>query len=124
MDDSTTFAPPIEYVKRFYDFNKKLGYYPKIEASSINEGNTWKKCQELAFELIRTDLEDGWEVDQSSWGPWCIKYQSTTSWNWMGYILLGVFTGGIGFFLPFLVGGKNFIELRGVEVTLRRRKKT
>src|SRR3972149_10723410 len=121
MDSSTTFTPAVEYAERYYDFKKKLGYYPRIEADWITEGNTWNKCQELAFKLIRADLEDGWEVDQSSWGTSCIKHQrikvGITSWDigyWIAYILLSMITAGIGFFILPFVMGKTFIELKGV----------
>jgi len=131
MNSLTTFRPPVEYAERYYDFKEKFAHYPRIEAASITEGNTWHFSQELAFKLIGADLEEGWEVDPSSWGPSCIKHQRIkvciSSWDtsdWIAYILLSMLTAGFGFFiLPFTMG-KNFVELKGVEVRLRRFRKT
>jgi hypothetical protein len=131
MTSSTVFTPSFEYAERYYDFRKTYGSYPRIEADSMTDGNTWNKCQEIAFKVIRSDLEQGWEVDQQAWGPSCIKHQrikvGITSWDigyWIAYILLSMITAGIGFFILPFVMGKVFIELKGVEVRLRRLKKT
>jgi hypothetical protein len=122
-------VPAWEYSDRYYDFKKTLGYYPRIESDSISAGNNWNWCQEIAFKALRSDLDEGWEVDQATWGPACIKYQhlkvGITSWDlgyWIAYILLSLVTAGIGLLvLPFVMT-KNFVELRGVEVRLRRPK--
>jgi hypothetical protein len=131
MTLSTVFTPSYEYTEHYYDFKKILGSYPRIQADSITEGNSWDICQEIAFNIIRPNLKQGWEVDQQAWGPSCFNYQrkqiGITSWSigqWIIYILLGTATAGIGFFvLPFVMGN-TFIELQGVTVQFSRLTKT
>ena len=117
-----------EYSERFYDFRQKYGGYPLVEGSFISK-ETWDTWEEKAFGLMRTDLESGWEVDPSAWGPQCIKYEkrrvnllSRSAGAWVAYIIIGIVTYGIGFLIvPFFLR-RDFIELKGIDVRLARKR--
>lgn len=128
MNQSTTFLPPVEYKKVHYDFKQGFGHYPRIKGDFFSDDHVWQKSQELAFRLIRADLLDGWEVDQSAWGMSCFTYKKLKlgmgSWDasqWGLYLLLGLGTLGISLIIfPFIKN--SYIELQGVDVRLRRAK--
>ena len=117
-----------EYSERFYDFKKMYGGYPLVEGSFVSQ-DVWNIWQSKAFELMRADLESGWEVDPSAWGAYCIKYEkkrinllSRSGGAWIIYIIFSVVSYGIGFFIiPFFMY-RDFIELKGIDVRLMRKR--
>jgi len=127
MTASKTSGKAREYSERFYDFKKKYGYYPLVEGSFVSQ-EVWDIWQSKAFELMRADLESGWEVDPSAWGAYCIKYEkkrinllSRSVGAWIIYIIFSVVTYGIGLLVIPLFMFRDFIELKGVEVRLTRK---
>jgi hypothetical protein len=113
-----------EYAERFYEFKG----HPLVEGSFITR-EQWATWEARAFELMRADLNAGWEVDQSVWGSYRIKHKnrrvnmlSRSLAAWVVYIIIGMVTFGIGFLVaPFLMYG-NFMQFEGIEVRLMRRK--
>lgn len=122
-------SPNIEYVTREFDF-KRYGSLPKVHGDHTPR-ELWNIWEERAFKLIRRDLDEGWEVDQSAWGPSCLNYRYVSGgmgdWdigNWIAYILLSVATFGIGFLILPFVMRPRYIEIMGMTVRLRRRRST
>ncbi len=87
----------------------------------------WVSTEGYIRSDLRSEFEQGWEADPSSWGPGCIEYQTRTvgmsHWGggqWLIYIIIGFVSYGIGFLiLPFLMRYQILEPLR-VKVRLRR----
>lgn len=119
----------IEYITRRFDFSR-YGPYPKVYGDHTPK-ELWNLWEERVFKLIKTDLNDGWEVDQSAWGPSCLEYQikhggmmSWTAGHWIAYIMLSLVTAGIGFFILPFVMKVTYFEINGLNVRLRRPTRT
>ncbi len=115
-----------EYVERVYDFKRKYGSYPLVEGSFVSK-EIWDTWEAKAFEIMKAELNSGWEVDPSNWGAHCLKYEkkrinllSRSAGAWVIYIIISIVTYGIGFFIvPFFMN-RDFLEIRGFEVRLQK----
>ncbi|MBM3182363.1 MAG: hypothetical protein FJZ86_18760 [Chloroflexi bacterium] len=111
-----------EYAERFYEFKG----HPLVEGNGITK-DIWDTWEAKAFDVMRADLNSGWEVDPSNWGAHCLKYEkkrinllSRNAGAWVIYIILSIVTYGIGFFIvPFFMN-RDFLEIRGFEVRLQK----
>ena len=113
-----------EYSERFYEFKG----HPLVQGSVITK-EIWDIWEPKIFELIRPDLDSGWQIDQSYWGAHRIQYKvkkvnllsQGNGGAWVGYIIIATITWGIGLLLaPFFRG--DFMEFEGIEVRLMRKK--
>jgi len=113
-----------EYEERFYEFKG----HPLVQGSSITK-EIWDAWEPKVFELIGPDLDSGWQIDQSYWGPHRIQYKVKKAnllsqgncGAWVLFIVFVILTAGIGLLLaPFLRG--NFMEFKGIEVRFMKRR--
>ncbi len=114
-----------EYSERFYEYKG----HPLVEGNYIS-GEIWSRWEAITFDLMRADLDLGWQVDQSAWGGHCIRYDkrrinllSNNFGAWLAYILIGIVTYGIGLFIvPFFMN-RDYMQFKGIEVRLMRKKR-
>lgn len=109
-----------EYSERFYEFRGR----PLVEGNAISK-DIWDTWQPKVFELIRPDLDSGWQIDQSYWGAHRINYEtkrinllSYSGGAWVMYIIIGVVTYGIGFLIAPFFMNRDFMQFKGIEVRL------
>ena len=113
-----------EYSERFYEYKG----HPLVEGGFVTK-TIWQTWEAKTFELMRADLGSGWQVDQNVWGPHRIKYEKrrvnmlTRSFRALAiYILIGMMTFGIGFLVwPFFMN-RDFMQFKGIEVRLMRKR--
>lgn len=113
-------------IERVYDFKQKYGSYPLVEGSFVSK-EIWDTWESKAFDIMRVDLNSGWEVDPSNWGAHCLLYEkkrinllSRSAGAWVIYIVVSIVTYGIGFFIvPFFMN-RDFLEIRGFKVRLQK----
>jgi len=114
-----------EYSERFYEFKG----HPLVEGSLISR-EIWNTWESKVFELIRPDLDSGWQIDQNYWGAHRIKYEtkrinllSYSGGAWVMYIIIGIVTYGIGFLIAPFFMNRDFMQFKGIEVRLMRKRK-
>jgi hypothetical protein len=113
-----------EYQDRFYEFKGQ----PMVEGNYISN-EMWNQYEAVAFDLMRAELNAGWQVDQDAWGTYCIKYEkrrrnllSHSPGAWLVYILIGFITYGAGFIIAPFFMNRDYLQLRGINVRLMRAK--
>lgn len=121
MEQNSTY----EYKTQYVDFQKALGNYPKVRA--ITGEIYWDECQALIFRAIRSELSQGWIVDQGDFGSHILKYHyinmGWTTGQQVFIIIFGFLTLGIGFLItPLFIKQTHMIVLEGFEIKLMRRK--
>lgn len=114
-----------EYLERFYEYKG----HPLVEGSFVTK-EIWDKWEAISFDLMRGDLDLGWQVDQSVWGGHCIRYEarrinllSNSAGAWIVYILIGFITYGIGFLVAPFFMNRDYMQFKGIEVRLMRKRK-
>lgn len=114
--------------ERFYDFNEKYGSYPLIQATSVTE-QIWREWQPKVLELLKTDLDSGWELDRNAMGPSCLIYEKkrvnpifVETGATLVYLFIALITYGFGLLAyPFFT--KDFIVLKGIRVRYVKKRK-
>jgi hypothetical protein len=114
-----------EYAERYYEIRG----HPLVDGSFISK-EIWDRWEPIAFELMRADLNAGWQVDQSAWGSYCIKYEkrrinllANSAGAWVVYILIGFITYGIGFLVAPFFMNRDYMQFNGIEVRLMKKRK-